>query len=107
MDGHLAVLVSTIFACTGFWELVRYLIATRRTKRTASDDADLAVIHELIYPKLEDCILRGNVGIEEFDRIDKLYKPYKELGGNGTVERRYLMVEKLPRFDDRRVIGDE
>ena len=92
----------TILGCMGSWELLRYLLESRRKKRTALEEATLALIHETVYPLLEDAVLRGSVGIEEFDRIDSLYKPYARLGGNGTIERRYDIVKDLPRTDDRK-----
>lgn len=94
------ILIS-VFACTGFWEFLRYIVSSRKKKQSAEDRALLAILHELVYPKLEDCIIRQSVGLEEFDRIDNLVQPYFALGGNGTVRRRYDMVLKLPRTDDR------
>lgn len=94
-------IIVTIVACTGFWEFVRWVFATIHIKQSAEDLALLAILHELVYPKLEDCIIRQSVGLEEFDRIDSLVQPYFALGGNGTVRRRYDMVLKLPRTDDR------
>ncbi len=102
VDGRFLELVIAVFACTGFWEFCRYLFESKRKKRTATEDGLLAVLHELIYPKLEDAILDGEVGIEEFDRIDNLAQPYFKLGGNGTVRRRYEMCIDLPRVDDRK-----
>lgn len=93
-------IVIAVFACTGFWQFVQYLIDTHRTKRTATEEATVAILHELVYPKLEECILRGSVGLEEYDRIDYLVQPYLRLGGNGTVKRRFDMVTELPRIDD-------
>lgn len=95
-------IIIAIFGCLGFWELVRYLIESRRKKKSALEQATLALLHETIYPLLEEAVLRGNVGIEEFDRIDNLYQPYTRLGGNGTVRRRYELVVNLPRTDDRK-----
>ena len=94
-------IIVTIVACTGFWEFVRWVFATIHTKRSADDEALLAILHEMVYPKLEECIIRQQVGLEEFDRIDKLAQPYFALGGNGTVRRRYDMAHDLPRIDDR------
>lgn len=102
MDDRLIQIVIALFACTGFWELVKYLASTHHRRNTANEDGTLAVLHELIYPKLEKAILAGRVGIEEFDRIDNLAQPYFRLGGNGTVRRRYDMVNELPRYDDRK-----
>lgn len=95
-------LLLTIFGCVGFWEVVRYLLESRHDKHSALEEATLALIHETLYPLLEEAVLRGSVGIEEFDRIDNLYKPYSRLGGNGTIKRRYELVAEMPRVDDRK-----
>lgn len=102
VDGRFLELVIAVFACTGFWEFARYVFDSKRKKRTANEQGTLAVLHELIYPKLEDAIIAGKIGIEEFDRIDNLAQPYFLLGGNGTVRRRYEMCKDLPRIDDRK-----
>lgn len=94
--------IVTILGCMGFWELLRYILESRRKKKTALEEATLALIHETLYPLLEEAVLRGYVGIEEFDRIDNLYRPYERLGGNGTTKRRYDIVQDLPRTDDRK-----
>lgn len=94
--------IITILGCMGFWELLRYILESRRKKKTALEEATLALIHETLYPLLEGAVLSGSVGIEEFDRIDNLYKPYERLGGNGTIKRRYDIVQDLPRTDDRK-----
>lgn len=94
--------IITVLGCMGFWELLRYLLESRRKKKTALEEATLALLHETLYPLLEKAVLRGSVGIEEFDRIDNLYRPYERLGGNGTIKRRYDIVSDLPRTDDRK-----
>ena len=94
--------VLAIFGCTGFWELVKYIIQVRSTKRSASDEALLAILHEMIYPMLEIVVTRPGevVGYNEMDRIRQLYEPYKRLGGNGTVEARYEIAETYKRIPD-------
>ena len=100
---HVLTIIAAVFACTGFWELVRYLIDKKTKSISAEQEAHLAVLHELIYPKLEKAVIDGKVGIEELDRIDTLYQPYKKLGGNGIIERRYNRVHELPIFDDQKI----
>lgn len=95
-------IILAIFGSMGMWELLRFLIESRTQKKSTQEEAILALIHETLYPLLDEAVLRGSVGIEEFDRIDNLYSPYHRLGGNGTIKRRYDIVSELPRTDDRK-----
>lgn len=72
---HALQLFGLLLGSQGLWELLKMVYKNHNSKRTASEDAELAILHEMIYPKLEECILEDRVGIEEFDRIDKLYQP--------------------------------
>lgn len=93
-------LVSVIFGSLGFWELIKYLISSRKKKRTAEQEALLSISQYLLYPELEKIYFRGKVGYDEFEMVASLYNAYKRLGGNGTVERRFNSVDALPRVKD-------
>jgi hypothetical protein len=42
-------------------------------------------------------IERGSISHDEFENLNEyLYKPYSDLGGNGTVKRIMAEVSKLP-----------
>lgn len=60
----------------------------------------LALLHNELYPMLEQALFRGAVGYDEFDNMAHLMDPYRALGGNGTAERRFNQVDKLPRVKD-------
>ena len=93
----------TIFGSLGFWELIKYIISSRRTKRTAEAEALLSMLHYLLYPALEKIYFRGVVGYDEFDMVASLYNSYRRLGGNGTTERRFQQVDALPRVKDEEI----
>ena len=96
----IAKVILTIFGSLGFWELIKYIISSRRTKKTAEAEALLSMLHYLLYPALERIYFRGCVGYDEFDMIAALYNSYRRLGGNGTTERRFQQVDNLPRVKD-------
>ena len=46
-------------------------------------------------------IRRGHISSEEYRDLRKyMFEPYRELGGNGSVERIMYAVERLPFIDD-------
>lgn len=55
-----------------------------------------AIQHDRIYSLTEEYINRGYVTLDELDNLDYLFQSYKEQGGNGSGERRYMLVQKLP-----------
>ena len=105
---ELLTILIAVFGCTGFWSFVQWFAASRRKVRTASEEALLAILHDMIYPMLEHIVLRPgeNVGYEEMDRVRRLYEPYQKLGGNGTVEARYRIAEGYHRVPDEVIIHE-
>lgn len=55
-----------------------------------------ALAHDKIYKLTDDYIERGWVTLDELDNLEYLYTAYRGLGGNGTGEKRYNRVQRLP-----------
>lgn len=91
----LAQIIIAIFASTGLWTLINNLIENRKKKRSAENEALLALLHDRIYFICEDYISKGKISIDEFENLEYLYKPYSKLGGNGTGEKLYFEVKNL------------
>lgn len=96
-------LIVTIFGSLGFWEFLKYLISSRKKKKSAEAEALLSISQYLLYPTLERIYFRGRVGYDEYEMIASLYGAYKRLGGNGTIARRFTAVEKLPKVKDEEI----
>lgn len=105
----LIVSLSTFLAAsTGFWGYLK-------NRRKISDEehhrynmllmglASTKIIERGMY-----YIERGLITKDEYDDLHRyLYKPYMELGGNGTAERIMHAVERLPLIGERfEKIGD-
>lgn len=60
------------------------------------ENALIALQHDRLYRLTEEYIERGYVTLDELDNLDYLFSSYKALGGNGSGERRYNLVQKLP-----------
>lgn len=93
-------IVCSIFASSGLWA---YLTARhdRKTKKDEKKDAQNAMIiglgHDRIIYLCEKYIERGWITSDEYENLyEWLFKPYEELGGNGTAKRLMAIVDNLP-----------
>ena len=93
-------LALAIFGSLGFWEFLKFLIQSKRKKKSAEQEALLALLQAHLYPMLEKIYFRGVIGYDEATNIDQLYSPYRRLGGNSVVKSRYELVAKLERVKD-------
>lgn len=81
---------------SGLWAGFIDAIKTKRKKLTTEQKMLLGLAHDSLYSKFEYYLGRGYINVDELENLEYLYKPYKELGGNGTCERMYEQVNKLP-----------
>lgn len=86
MDRYIELIVTVMLAVLGSNGLWAY-IQSRNTRRTAKDRMILGLGHAEIFRTAEKYIERDGVTTDELEDLEKyLYKPYKEMGGNGTAE---------------------
>lgn len=96
----IASIVGAVFASTGFWAFLTYLIQSKQTKDSAEREMLKGLGHDRICYLGECYIQRGYITKDEYENLhDYLYLPYKKLGGNGTAEKIIKEVEKLPLTD--------
>lgn len=82
-------IIVAIFGSTGFWTWIMNRGKTRRLL--------LGLAYSDIVRGCEKYIARGYITADEFDDLNRyLYEPYKELGGDGTVEKMMQAVKGLP-----------
>ena len=90
-------IVGAIFASTGFWAFLTYLIQRKDKKDSAEAQMLKGLGHDRICYLGEGYIKRGYITKDEYENLhDYLYLPYKALGGNGTAEKIIDEVNKLP-----------
>lgn len=90
-------IVTAIFASTGFWAFLTYLIQRKDTKDSAEAQMLKGLGHDRICYLGETYVARGYITKDEYENLhDYLFLPYKKLGGNGTAEKVMKEVEKLP-----------
>ena len=91
MDRWLELFVTVFVAMlgsTGLWTWIQ----NRGTAKSARDRMLLGLGHAKIFDVAEKYIRRGGITSAELDDLEKyLYKPYHDMGGNGTAT---AMVEK-------------
>lgn len=92
----LQVIVSVSLALigsTGFWSFLQ----TRRDKKDAKTLLLLGLAHDRIVNQGAEYLERGYVTADEFENLyEYLYKPYRQMGGNGSAQRIMEAVQKLP-----------
>lgn len=59
------------------------------------NDALKALLHNEIFQMARSALKRGYTTAYELDALEELYKPYKDVGGNGTAEKFYEDCCKL------------
>lgn len=95
-----AIIVAIIAGLTGggLSPLVIFLIQRKDSKKdNPMADMIRGLGHDRIIELGSRYIQRGYITKDEYENLhDYLYKPYKELGGNGTAEKIITEVKKLP-----------
>lgn len=86
-----------VFASTGFWGLITYIIKSKREKTSSEGKMIKGLGHSRICHLGEAYIKRGWITKDEYEDLhDYLYIPYKELGGDGTADKIMDDVKRLP-----------
>lgn len=66
------------------------------SRQRALEDGMLALMHDRIFSIYAECQRKGYATVEEIRNLEYLYKPYHNLGGNGTGTELYERVKKMP-----------
>lgn len=101
---NLITIVITIFASSGFWLLIQRLL----DRNSATKRMLLGLAHDRIVYLGIKYMDRGYIIRDEYENlVDYLYKPYKDLGGNGTAERIISEINKLKMLETHPPIKGE
>lgn len=89
----LVAVVLAVLGSNGLWAF----LASRSKATSARDRMLLGIGHAEIFHTAERYIRRGGITTDELEDLEKyLYKPYAELGGNGTAESIVEKCKELP-----------
>lgn len=84
--------LGAVLASSGFWTFIQ----ARRDKKDARTRLLVGLAHDRICWLGMSYVKRAYITRDEFENLnDYLYKPYHELGGNGSAERVMDEVKKL------------
>lgn len=78
--------------------LVRQVKGKKKGYRMVNE-AIMALLHDRLYQACSFYISKGWCSVDDRENLEYLYRPYKELGGNGTGEDLYHKVMDLPLSD--------
>lgn len=97
MDNHTLELIITVVVAVlgsnGLWAFIQ----SRSTHKSARDRMILGLGHAEIFRVAEKYIRRGGITLSELDDLETyLYKPYSEMGGNGTAAAIVQKCRQLP-----------
>lgn len=93
----LVTIIVAVFASTGFWSFVQWGVQKKTTEKTASEKLLLGIAFQSIVELCQHHLEVGHISTEEYKELNHyLFKPYKELGGDGTAEKLMEEVKKLP-----------
>lgn len=97
MDQHtlelIVTVVVTMIGSNGLWAFIQ----SKSIHKSALEKMILGLGHDAIFRVADHYIRRGGITLDELDDLNKyLYKPYKEMGGNGTAETAMEKCKELP-----------
>lgn len=93
----IVTIVAATLASSGLWSFILYIVQKRDEKKDALTKLILGLAYREITELCIKYIERGYITTDEYEDLLKyLFTPYKELGGDGTVEKLVDEVKKLP-----------
>ena len=86
-------IIAAIFGGQGFWTW----ILNRNNSKSNESKLLMGIAYSKIIDQCNRYIKRGWIDADEYHELHHyLYKPYKDMGGNGTAERLMKIVESVP-----------
>lgn len=93
----LVTLISSVLASTGLWALIQKSME----KKDSKSKMILGLGHDRIMCLGMKYLNRGWITQDEYENLYKyLFKPYTELGGNGTAKHMMERIDRLPIKDN-------
>lgn len=97
-------IIGSVVASSGFWAYMQ-----RRFERTdVKTKMLIGLAHDRITYLGMLYIEKGYITKDQYENLhDYLYKPYSEMGGNGSARRIMNEVEKLPMCNSSSILGSD
>lgn len=86
-------IIAAVFGSQGFWTWLQY----RNRRKSAEARLMLGIGYTKLVDLCERHLAEGTISATELKELtDYMYKPYKEMDGNGTVDALFEQVQELP-----------
>lgn len=85
-------IVISVVASSGFWTFMQYKL----DKKDARSEMLRGLAHDRLVTLCEEYIAVGKITTDQYENLMYLYKPYKKLKGDGTVDRLMAKIDALP-----------
>lgn len=93
-------IVVAVLGSNGLWALIQKLSERKDTKTRML----IGLGHDRIMYLTMKYVERGYITADEYENLhDYLYKPYEDLGGNGSAKRAMDEVKRLPLYSSHAV----
>ena len=90
-------LLSALLGGSGLWVFAK----AKLDRNSTEEELLLVLVRDRIIEEGERYIDRGYILSGEYsDFYEELYKPYKDMGGNGLAQHIFERIEKLPMLPD-------
>ena len=84
---------AAIFGSSGFWLIIQKIIESKSAMRRMV----LGIGYERLTSACKKHIQAGWIPLDELEELEhRLYKPYKDMGGNGSGDIFFEKVKTLP-----------
>lgn len=103
MSENVVTLLVAVFASTGFWSLVQYVIGIIRDRKSGSSSEKkllVALAHDRILTLSKEAIAKGYISQDDYDNLAQMVEPYFEAGGNHLAKKYWEEVKNLPIKDE-------
>jgi hypothetical protein len=84
---------------TGMSAAIKHLWTKQKcqsARQDAVEDGVKALLHDRIYSGYAECECKGFASVDDIKNLEYLYRPYHDLGGNGTGTELFERVKKMP-----------
>lgn len=89
----LVTIICAVIASSGFWAFIQ----KRNERKDIKTQMLIGLAHDRIIYLGMSFIERGWISQDEYENLyEYLYKPYEQMGGNGSAKRVMTEVNKLP-----------
>jgi len=91
-----AVWTVLVTAFTAAYRKIRKEQQMTAAKNEAIEAGILGILHDRLQQLCTKHLENKYITVDDLENLEKLYKPYRGLGGNGTIEKLYKRCQNLP-----------